>query len=312
MTRRKFVCALAAVGIAPALAQQVARVVFMTAGQGSAFLPYGQGVAQLLVSKGIVVDVRESKGSNENLSAVDASTDTIGTVFMGSAYDAINGIGWTDRKHANLRALFPMYETSFQVAALRARHIGSIRDLDGRSVGVGPAKGPAEVFFRGVAAETKIAPVIHNGDPAELARQLLTGEIDALWQGALVPVPSLTAVTSQADAVVFGLAEGEVEATLKRFPQLSASTVPAGSYRGQTAALKSVSAWNFVIAHRDLADATAYAITSAVLKAGDPKAEIHPMAASTRAENAVANRIMAFHPGAARFYTEAGIKLAAP
>jgi len=70
----------------PALAQTTAPVTFMTAGDGSAFLPYGQGVAAYLVSRGIIIEVKKSAGSNENLSGVDASTTTIGTAFIGSAY----------------------------------------------------------------------------------------------------------------------------------------------------------------------------------------------------------------------------------
>ena len=49
-----------------------------------------------------------------------------------------------------------------------------------------------------------------------------------------------------------------------------------------------------------------------VLSAGDPKTEIYPAAAQTRAVNAGMDRFMPFHPGALRFYNEAGISLAAP
>src|SRR5579871_1162546 len=116
--------ALAVLGATPTPAQNAAPVIFMTAGDGSAFLPYGQGVAAYLAKKGIAIEIRKSTGSNENLSAVDASSTTIGTAFMASAYDAIRGEGWaTGHKHENLRALFPMYETSFQVAALRKRNL---------------------------------------------------------------------------------------------------------------------------------------------------------------------------------------------
>jgi len=295
----------------PVVAQSTAPVTLMTAGDGSVFLPYGQGIAAFLAAKGIKIDVKKSAGSNENLSAVDASATTIGTTFMGSAYDAINGIGWAaGRKHKNLRALFPMYETSFQIAALRKSAIGSLADLDGKRVGVGPAKGPAEVFFRAAAEAAHIRSDIVDGDPAVLAKLLVTGEIDALWQGAAVPIASLSEVANRADAVVFGLSDAEVAAMLQTFPQLSATTVAPGIYKGQTAEIKSVSAWNFVVANRDLPFDMAYAITKAVLSAADPKSEIYPTAAGTRAGNAAANRFMPFHPGAMRFYAEAGIKLA--
>ena len=309
-------CALltfALVSIGPAAAQNTAPVTLMTAGDGSVFLPYGQGIAKLLTSKAIAVVVAKSAGSNENLTAVDASAMTIATAFMGSAYDALNGIGWAaGRKHENLRALFPMYETSFQIAALRKSAIASLAGLGGKKVGVGPAKGPAEVFFRAAAEAASVSPVIVNGDPATLVKQLVGGEIDALWQGAAVPIASLAAAADQADIVVFGLSDAETTAMLQKFPQLSATTVPPGSYKGQTATIKSVSAWNFVVANKGLPADTAYAITKTVLSAADPKSEIYPAAAGTRAANAAADRFMPFHPGAARYYAEAGIKLAAP
>ena len=285
----------------------------MTAGDGSAFLPYGQGVAAYLGSGGITIDVRKSAGSNENLSAVDASATTIGTAFLGSAYDAIHATGWAaGRKHENLRALFPMYETSFQIAALRKSGIRSLADLDGKKVGAGPAKGPAEVFFQAAAGIAHIKPVIVGGDPAVLARLVTNGEIDALWQGAVVPIPSLSDVANQADTVVFGLSDAEVAAMLEKFPQLSATIIPAGTYKGQTAEIRSVAAWNFVVANKDLSIDAAYAITRAILSANDPMSEIYPTAAGTLARNANKNRVLPFHSGAMRFYAEAGIALPAP
>ena len=304
---------VAALAVAPAVGQQAAPLTLKTAGRGSSFMPYGQGVAHFLAARNIIIEVKDSTGSNENLTAADESATTLGTAFLGSAYDAVHGIGWAaGHQHRNVRALFPMYETSFQVAAKRMSAVSSLADLDGKKVGVGPAKGPAEVFFRAAAEIAKIKPVIVTGDPAELARQVLAGEIDALWQGAVVPIPPLLEIAAKSDAIVFGLSDTEVAAMLQKFPQLSPATIPSGTYKGQTSDIKSVSSWNFVVANKDLPDDVAYAITKAILSATDPKSEIYPSAAGTVARNAAMNRVMPFHPGAARYYAEAGIKLAVP
>jgi uncharacterized protein len=312
LTRRAlaFGLPLFALTAAPAIAQDAAQVTFMTAGDGSAFLPYGRGVTAYLATKGIRVEIKKSGGSNDNLMAVDTSALTIGTAFIASAYEAINGTGFAaGHKLENVRALFPMYETSFQVAALRRSGIHSLADLDGKKVGVGPAKGPAEGFFRAAAEVVHIKPIIVNGDPAALSKQVLNGEIDALWQGAVVPIPSLISVADQADAVVFGLSDAEVAAVLAKLPALSPTTIPPGTYKGQAGEIKSFSAWNFVVANKELPDEVAYAITKAVLSAADPKSEIYPTATGTRAAKAANNRILPFHPGALRFYREAGVTL---
>ncbi len=316
MIRRLIGCVLLGLvtcAIAPATGQQAATLALKTAGPGSSFKPYGEGIARLLAARNIIVDVKESSGSNENLTAVDTSATTLGTAFLGSAYDAVHGLGWAaGHEHKNVRALFPMYETSFQVAALRKSAIFSLAGLDGKKVGVGPAKGPAEVFFRAAAVIAKIKPVVVTGDPAELARQVLSGEIDALWQGAVVPIPPLSEIADRTDAVVFGLSDSELAAMLQMYPQLSPATIPGGTYKGQASDIKSVSSWNFIVANKDLPDDTAYAITKAILSATDPKSEIYPSAAGTLAKNALMNRVVPFHPGAARYYAEAGVKLPAP
>jgi TRAP transporter TAXI family solute receptor len=281
-----------------------------SAGPGSAFLPYAQGLAAHLRGQGLKAQAIESKGSIENLGLVDAQQDKLATAFLGTAHEAVSGTGaWTQgRKHANVRALFPMYETSFQVVALRSANIRTLSQLAGKRVGVGPAGGPAESFFKGLAEATGLQVQTVAGTPAALAADLQAGRIDALWQGAALPIPAIKQVTDAADAVVFGLNDGEQDAMRKRFPFLSPALVAPNTYRGQADAIKSVAAWNFIMAHKDLPDADAYWITRAVLSAPNPAAAIHPSAAPTRAANAPTNTVVPFHPGALRFYREQGIQ----
>ena len=241
---------------------------------------------------------------------VEDDPTALGTAFLGSAWDAIQGTPAAGgRTHTRVRALFPMYETSFQAAALRRSGITTFADLAGRRVGCGPKRGPAEVFFRAASDAAGISAEIVGGDPGVQAAALAAGEIDAFWQGAIVPIPSLMQVLEHADAVVFGLPAPLVAAVTKRLPYVSPTTLPSGTYPGQIAPIESFGAWNFVIANEALPEAQAYDLTRRVLSARDPSAEMSSSAGATRAANASENRIVPFHPGAARFYREAGITL---
>jgi hypothetical protein len=285
-------------------------ITLFTAGQGSAFLPYGQGLVRYLAaSANLAINVAESRGSVENVGKIDADLNAIGTVFLGTAHEALNGLAWANgKKHLNLRALAPMYETSFQIAVPGGSPIRDVKALDGKAVGIGPAGGPAEGYFKALAEIAGITPRFVAGTPADLATRLAAKDIDALWQGAIVPIPSLVAVQKQdAGAMIFGLTDAEVDAMLKRFPFMAKTEVAPSTYANQSAALKSVSAWNFVLAHAGLPDETAYRITRAMIGAQAPEREIHAFAKGVGAANARANRIVPFHPGAVRALAEKGI-----
>lgn len=280
-----------------------------SAGQGSGFLPYAQGMAAYLTANGLKAQALESRGSIENLQKLEVETNRLGTVFLGTAFEAVNGSApWTNgKKHTSLRALFPMYETSFQIVTLRSSGLTSLGQLASKRVGVGPAGGPAESFFKGLAEATGLQIQTVAGTPVALAADLQAGRIDALWQGASLPIPVIKQIADTTEAVVFGLNDLEVAAMLKRFPFLSQATVAPNMYRGQTGPIKSVAGWNFVMAHKDLPNADAYFITKTILSAANPKA-IAVSAEPTRTVNAPNNTVVPFHPGALQFYREKGLR----
>ncbi len=285
-----------------------------TAAPGGAFYEYGPRLGALIYDMtGIDIKARATASSVENVKLLEAGSVPLAMVNMGPAYEAWNGTEpWTEgRRMRNLRALFPMYETPFHVAALKSSNIATLRDLDRKRVGVGPAKGPAELIFRALSAELGLNPVIVNGSPAELAKQVINKEIDAFWFGSGLPIIAFAELEKAAPATIFGLTDAEVAALRKRFPYMAPNTIPAGAYKSQTGPLTTAALWNFVVAHKDLPDATAYEITKAVL--GNPwlVARLHPAATATVTANASANTFMTFHPGALRYYREAGVAIPA-
>ena len=173
-------------------------------------------------------------------------------------------------------------------------------------MGCGPARGPAETFFRAATEVAGLRAEVVSGDSAALVEAALRGEIDALWQGAIVPIPALAAVADRTEAAVFGPGEDVARGVVSRLPYLAPTTVAPGTYRGQDAPIASFAAWNFVVGNAAMPEAAAHALTRAALSAADPAREIAPSAAGTRAANAGTNRVLPFHPGAARALRDAG------
>eukprot|EP01031_Cornospumella_fuschlensis_P000477 gene477-597_t len=121
MMRRSLLASPAVFGLAGGVSAQAAPLAIHTAGQGSPFVTYGQAIAALLGRNGVTATVEASTGSLQNLTAVEDNPNALGTAFLGSAWDAVQGTPAAGgRKHVNVRALWPMYETSFQIAALGA------------------------------------------------------------------------------------------------------------------------------------------------------------------------------------------------
>ena len=314
LSRRTLLLGSAALPLAgTARPQPPAALTLGTAGQGSAFLAFGKAVKPVIERYAAVgLELRETKGSNENAQLVDSGEIQLGTLNIGPAFEAWNGTGvFAGRQLRNLRALAPMYETPFHTIALKASGIAGLKDLARKRVGVGPAGGPIEVFFRGLAEFLSLKPTLVNGTPSELAAKLLAGEIDALWYGSGVPSPPFVEVADKADAVVFGFRPDEVQAFRRLFPYFSPYEIPADTYRGQTEGLSSLAVWNFVVAHASVPAETAYEVTKALLDHTDEVRAAFPTASAMTRANAVANTFLPFHPGAARYYREKAVPLPA-
>ena len=89
MRRRSLLSLPALAASYPVRAQ--APLALLTAGPGSAFLPYGEGLAAFLGRQGISTTVRRTTGSLQNLSMVEDDPNALGTAFLGSAWDALQG-----------------------------------------------------------------------------------------------------------------------------------------------------------------------------------------------------------------------------
>lgn len=283
-----------------------------TASQGGTYFVYGNGLASYIgETLGLNASGEVTGGPVQNVTLVQTGDHDIGLVTMGPAFDAWNGTSELapGLEHRDIRALFPMYQTPFQVVTLASSGITSVSDLSGKRVSVGPAGGTPGTYWPRFIETLGVDANISFAGAADAASQLKDGLIDAFAFAAGVPISAFSQLAAEADVVMFGFTPEEHATILEKHPEVSALTIPAGTYAGHDYDQTSVAMWNFAIARADMPESLAYEITKLVMENHDRMLQIHSAARETLRENVGNNGFLPFHPGAVRYFEEVGVTI---
>ena len=120
-----------------------------TASPGGTYYVYRGGLAKILTrALDLPVVMRPTEGPVENIELLEKGEAKVGFVTIGIALQAWNASGvWTGKPPArSMRAMFPMYDTPFQLLVLQDSNIRALADMAGKRVGVGPRGGAAAGF----------------------------------------------------------------------------------------------------------------------------------------------------------------------
>ena len=310
------VALLGAVLATPAAAQKAnwpKSLTLGTASVGGTFFIYGQVWATLAGDTiGVPISTQQTQGPNQNIILVDSKQVELGMTTMGIALQAWKGEGaWTQgKKFQNIRALFPMYDTPFHFITTDKTGIKSVKDLNGRSVGVGPRAGTPGTYFPMMFEALGVKPsAIRYGGASDMGGQLGDGLLDAFPFAAGLPISAYSEIEAQRGVVFFGFTKDEIKTLTTKFPELAETKIPAGTYKTLKEDQPTVGVFNFAIAHKDLPDDLAYAIVKAVMDNNEHMKQGHAAAIETVPANAAKNTFLPFHPGAAKYFREKGIAI---
>jgi len=282
----------------------VLTLVLGTATPGGGFPLFGAAYAEALGAgePRLRIETRNTKGSAENVPLLEAGKLDLGLVAgeLASAALASPGTG--------LRIVAAMYSSPGMFVVPAGSAVKRIADLEGKPVVLGTQGSGLTVLGRTVLrslhvnVEEIVLQKAEDGPP-----MLRDGRAAALW-GAGVGWPAFAAMAGAGGRFV-GPDADEIRRILGKNPALKPATLPAGSYAGQDAALDSVGAWSFVLARPQLPEETGYLLARALHRAEAVLAARLPQARETTAANTVAAapREDLLHPGALKYFREAGI-----
>jgi TRAP transporter TAXI family solute receptor len=301
---------LSAPGIA-AESTEPETVTISTASPGGTYYPYGHGLAIMLTKYlGVTFTDQPTQGPTQNVVLLDQRKAMLGMTTMGVALQAWNGTGWAKgTQYRAMRALFPMYDTPFQFAAPKRLSLGSLGAFAGKQIGDGPKAGTGGTYFPEIFKALDIPAVLRNGAWEDLVRQLSSGELDGIAFSLGVPAPDVAALDAKDPLDFFQPSPEQVALVRTRFPELSPSLIPSGTYPSLHEDYHTVGLYNFAIIHRDVSDDLVYRIVKAVFEHQPELVSAHPAAKETIAANLDRDTFLPLHPGAARYYREIGIAI---
>jgi uncharacterized protein len=186
--------------------------------------------------------------------------------------------------------------------------VKTLADLKGKSLSVGAAKSGTELNARAIfeaagmsykdLGKTEYLPF------AESVELIKNRQLDATLQSAGLGVASIRDLATSLKINVVAIPKAEVEKI--GAPYLSA-VIPAGTYEGQTADVETAAVGNFLITHSGVSDETVYQMTKLLFENLPKLTAAHAAAKAIDAKKALDGMPVPLHPGAERYYKEAGL-----
>jgi TRAP transporter TAXI family solute receptor len=264
---------------------------------------------------GMVAVAKSTGGAISNIEAIAAKRLDAALIQADITYWAYHGTGIYKGKGAvqNLRAIAMLYPESLHLVARKDARITSIKDLKGKRVSLGDKDSGELVHGRLLLAafgmaESQIKQSFLKPGPA--ADAIVAGQLDAMLVVDGMPAPIITEMAQRADIVLVPLAGPEVDKMRGTYPFFSASSIPAGTYHGADADVKTLDVGVVLVTGAERSNDLIYGVTRALWHPSTQKllTESHPRGKLVNLSAAGLDRLgIQLHGGASAYYFDAGV-----
>jgi TRAP transporter TAXI family solute receptor len=314
----RIVCATVLLLAGSAAAQEGGKVIqkttisLGTATPGGGFPLYGNAFAEVMneADPTLLIEPRNTKGSNENIPLLEAGQLDIGLVAGEPSYEAFMGIG---RPPTKLKILTAMFSSPGMFVVRADSPYQTIRDLVGKPVAFGAKGSGLPILSRYILdglglKQDEDFQSIYLDRAGDGPAMVSDGRAAALW-GAGIGWPGFTAMAASPGGARFIAPDAaEIARIRAKHAFLKPLTVPAGSYPNQSAPIDALGSWSFILARDSLPDDVAYRLARSLHGVESALCKKLAQACETTAANTVAAAPDAelIHPGVLKYFREVG------
>jgi TRAP transporter TAXI family solute receptor len=278
------------------------------------YYPFGSALAKIVGEKSdyLVINVQASTDSVENISRIAngesqlalAQNDIISYAFHGTDI-------WQDKEPVTTMApLMTLYPEICQLVVSTISGITTVDDLVGKRVGIGKEgsalnAGALKILEEYGITENDIdAMPLNFSDAAEAMREKT---IDAFFVTVGTPNKGIMDLQGDRDIAIIGFDEEVIAALISKYPFYTRYTLDGNDYSFLTEPVNTVAVRATLVAFASLSDQSAYDIVKTIIENSDAIAVVHAKGMYINVEEAVKGLPLELHPGAYRYFKEAGV-----
>ena len=316
MPKALLALALAFTSSSAAAQQKSVRLSIATGGTGGVYYPLGGGLANVLTAAlpKVEATAEVTSASVDNLKLVGAGKADIAFTLADTAADAFQGTGKFKQK-VPLRAIAVIYANKSQWVTVEGTGIAKMADLKGRRISTGaPGSGTETIALRmlegyGINPDKDVTR--EKLSVAESVNAIKDRKIDAFFWSGGVPTAAVTDLGATPGVKIKLLDHADVIPKLvQKYGALYVpGVIKAGSYPGQAKDVQVADVWNLLVVNEKMDEALAHDVVKALFEKKADLAAVHSEAQNLKLDQQYAGGApIPFHPGAARYFAENGIK----
>jgi len=299
------------VSAAPALAVDVK---LMTGPQGGVWVPLGGQLKDIWEKAVPGLSVQSLPGAGiANVRAIEEDKAEIGFGNSISTVDALAGNEPFKKPHTNVCNIATFYPQYYQLVVPADAGINSVKDLKGKGVTTQPRGNTGELI---TGQLLKVHGLTYNDvkmsfvSYTDSVTQMQDGHAAAFGLGTAIPAAAVMDLASARPIKLLDLSDS-LDGMKKLNPGYTLVTVPKGTYPKQDNDVKVIGYATHIVASCKLPEDMVYALTKAVASntasLGAVSKDMKTLTPKAMAEDIG----VPFHPGAAKFYKEAGVTVKA-
>ena len=302
-----------------------------TGGAGGTYFPIGGIIANAISNPpgsrdcdkggncgvpGLVAMAQSTNASAHNVNAIQAGQMEAGLSGAATLHFAYHGVGkFEGNAKPDLRIIANLYPEDLHLVLPKGGSLDSLADLKGKRVGIAQAGSGTQIAVELIIADHGVNR--DNIEEAELnnsqsAERLADGQLDAYFYAAGTPVAAMIQLDSTKGMELYSFSDEEVKQGNASVPYYIQSTIPAGTYPGVGYDVNTLAVSGILVTNANQDEELIYEITKALwsdtarklLDNGHAKGKVITLETALDGVEGIG---VPLHPGAERFYKEAGM-----